>query len=145
MNKWNSKYLQALKKQGTIAGYKAPDRKKAYSEGKEVKIPGEKPKGLIWLEWNLKIWCQERNLTLKREYEFSEDRAFRSDFAIMEHRILCEYEGGIFMAKGGHNSASGIQRDIEKYALAEKLGWRVVRIHSLNYTTILKTLNEIIK
>jgi hypothetical protein len=139
MNTWNKNHLQHLQKSGKIQGFTFPQKKK----GKSV-IPREKPKGIIWLEWNLTYWCNQRALTLEREYKFSPDRDFRSDFAITGIKVLIEYEGGIFMARGGHNSPKGIQRDIDKYQLAQQLGYRVIRVTAKTYTTVLKTLNEMV-
>ena len=48
------------------------------------------------------------------------------------------------MDRGGHNSHTGIQRDIDKYQLAQKEGWQLIRLTAINYTTVLKTLNEMI-
>lgn len=143
MNRITEKYLSAQNKKGMIRGYQVQDRKKGYSADKQ-KIPREKPKAIIWLDWNLTYWANEHALTLRKEFKFAPGREFKSDYAIEAIRCLIEYEGGIFMQRGGHNSPAGIQRDIEKYSLAEKLGWKVIRIHALNYTTVLKTLNEMI-
>lgn len=139
---WKESDIRKKEKAGTIRGAVIPKRVKL--EGSE-RIPPDKSKALIWLEWNLWYFCNEKALTLKKEYQFSEDRRFRSDWAIEAHKILIEFEGGIFMECGGHNSARGIQRDIDKYALAEKLGYKVIRLTALNYSTVLKTLNELIK
>lgn len=71
------------------------------------------------------------------EFVFHPERKWRFDFAFIvpDERLagLCkklalEVEGGIFMRKGGHNSISGIKRDMEKYNEAAALGWRVVRV-----------------
>lgn len=68
--------------------------------------------------------------------------------------ILCIKGGGTFFINiytprqevGKQKSVTsitkaGIQRDIG----AQQLGFTVIRLHALNYTTVLKTLNEIMK
>lgn len=141
MNNWTEKHIKGLLFDKKIRGYQA--NKKVLLEG-SAKIPQPKSKALIWLEWNLQFYSNEKALTLETEFRFCPERKFRSDFAIPAHKILIEYEGGIFTPNSGHNSHSGIQRDIDKYQLAQKLGYRVIRLTALNYTTVLKTLNEMI-
>jgi len=63
----------------------------------------------------------------EREYRFAAPRKFRFDFAYVPQKLAIEVEGGIWMKKGGHNTAKGIQRDMEKQNLAVKHGWRVLR------------------
>lgn len=144
---FNQKHLKELQQKGLIRGFRMPEKKKGYSEDRVALKRGilSKPKAILWLDWNLQYFCNTHALTLEMEYRFCPDRKYKSDYAIPSLKILIEYEGGIFLPRGGHNSPAGIQRDIEKYALAEKLGWKVVRLHALNYTTVLKTLNELIK
>lgn len=62
------------------------------------------------------------------EFYFSTERLYRFDYAIPEHKIAIEQEGGIW-AKGnsGHSSGTGIQRDMDKSNLAQSLGWNVIR------------------
>ena len=45
----------------------------------------------------------------------------------------------------GHGTAKHFTKDTDKYNLATVLGWRVIRVTALNYTTVLKTLNEMAK
>lgn len=143
--KWSEKHIRNLENNGKIVSARIPERNKNFSSnGKPVTIPRETPKGIEWLRWNLMYWCNERAVTLNEQYEFAPNRKFASDFAITAFKILIEYEGGIFMERGGHNSYTGIQRDIEKYQLAQQLGWRVIRVTALTYTTVLKTLNDIV-
>lgn len=60
------------------------------------------------------------------EYKFHEKRRWRADFAILEHKILIEVEGGIWV-RGRHNRASGYIKDMEKYNTATSMGFRVLR------------------
>lgn len=138
---WNKKHLEQLQRKGKIRGYTISHTRKR--KGKSV-IPRPKPKAIIWLEWNLSYWCNQRSLTLSTEFKFSQARNYKSDFAITALKVLIEYEGGIFMQRGGHNSPVGIQRDIDKYQLAQELGYKVIRVTAMNYTTVLKTLNEMV-
>jgi len=70
--------------------------------------------------------------TLKRpvvkEYRFHPKRLWRFDFAVPELMIAIEIEGGIFSkARLGHSSGVGIKQDMEKYNLAQLMGWKVLR------------------
>ena len=60
-------------------------------------------------------WAKERG----RKLEF--------DFYWQTQRLAVEVEGGLFMKRGGHNSLSGITRDIEKGNLAAELGITLLR------------------
>lgn len=61
------------------------------------------------------------------EFYFSMDRQYRFDYAIPEYKIAIEQNGGIW-SKGnsGHSSGKGIQRDMDKGALAASLGWTII-------------------
>jgi very-short-patch-repair endonuclease len=65
----------------------------------------------------------------EREYQFLEDRKFRFDFAWLRHKVALEVEGGIWI-NGGHSTGYGIERDMEKYNLAQINGWTVLRVSS---------------
>lgn len=62
-----------------------------------------------------------------REYSLP-GRQFRWDFAFPEARLMVEVHGGIWMAKGAHNTAAAITRDAEKGAYAAGLGWRTFAV-----------------
>lgn len=138
---WTEKHIKGLLFEKKIRSYQVPERT---TDPRSQTIPQKESKAITWLKWNLQFWANEKALTLETEYKFCEDRRYLSDWAIPAHKILIEYEGGIFMERGGHNSHTGLQRDIDKYALAQKLGYRVIRLTAKNYTTVLKTLNEMI-
>lgn len=137
---WTENHIKKLKASGMIKGY-SPIIK---SVNNIPKIP-KRSKEKEWLSWNLSFWANEHALTLETEYQFSPDRKYKSDYAFPAIKVLIEYEGGLFMQRGGHNSHTGIQRDIDKYALAHKLGLTVIRLTVKNYTTVLQQLNELIK
>lgn len=144
MKPLSNKHLEHLQRTGKIRGFEAPGKSKTYSSDK--KLPAApKSKGLTWLEWNLQYFCNERALTLEREHKFCDDRGWRFDFAITAHKIAIEYEGGIFMQSSGHNTAKHFNKDTDKYNRATVMGWRVIRVTALNYTTVLSQLNELMK
>ena len=62
------------------------------------------------------------------EYRFHPKRRWRLDMAWPEQRIAVEVQGGIHMAKGGHNTAAGITRDCEKGNEAIVTGWKVLHV-----------------
>jgi len=62
------------------------------------------------------------------QYKFCPTRDWLVDFAWPDRRVILEVEGGIYKAKSGHRSYSGITRDIEKYNMATWLGWQVYRV-----------------
>lgn len=68
-------------------------------------------------------------INYKLEYKFSKKRKFRFDIAIPESKIAVEFEGGIY-AQGRHIRGKGYALDCNKYNLAVKEGWKVLR-----YTT----------
>jgi len=111
----------------------------------EKKADPKKSAAIRWLNKNLWLYCRENNLELKKEFEFAEGRKFKSDYAIESERLLIEYEGGIFMARAGHNSPTGIERDIAKYKLAHELGFTVLRFTALSYKNVLQELDKILK
>ncbi len=63
----------------------------------------------------------------EREHKFHPTRRWRFDFALPEHRIGVEVEGGTWNG-GRHTRGSGYEKDCEKYAEALCLGWRVLRV-----------------
>ena len=61
-----------------------------------------------------------------KEYKFHPTRRWRFDYAIPEHKIALEVEGGVWTG-GRHTSPKGFLGDIEKYNTATLMGWRGFR------------------
>ena len=63
------------------------------------------------------------------EYTFHPIRKWRADFCFLDARLLMEVEGGVFKDGGGrHNRGKGFRDDLEKYAEAAILGYRLIRV-----------------
>lgn len=82
----------------------------------------------------LLLWASLNGPTLVDEHIFAPPRKWRFDFSwsnwITNNQIAIELEGGIWLKKSGHNTGTGISRDIEKYNTAQLLGWKVFRLTS---------------
>jgi hypothetical protein len=61
-----------------------------------------------------------------KEFKFHLVRKWRFDYAVPEHKIALEVEGGVWTG-GRHTSPKGFLGDIEKYNTATLMGWRVFR------------------
>lgn len=63
------------------------------------------------------------------EWEVTDDPdwSWRFDYAIAEHRIAVEVEGGVFSG-GRHTRPTGFLGDVEKYNTATLYGWRLFRV-----------------
>ena len=61
-----------------------------------------------------------------KEFKFHPTRKWRFDYAIPEHKIALEVEGGVWTG-GRHTSSTGFLKDMEKYNTATSMGWRVFR------------------
>lgn len=61
-----------------------------------------------------------------KEMRFHPKRMWRFDYAIPEHRIAIEVEGGVWTG-GRHTRPKGFLGDIEKYNTATVMGWRLLR------------------
>jgi very-short-patch-repair endonuclease len=140
--RWSWKILEERKKDGKIKDF---TESMVTSENKKVvKLPSAPSKEITWLKWQLWYWCMKNKCELKEEYQFNEKRKWRFDFAIIELKIAVEYEGGIWLQGGGaHSRPANIERDIAKYNLAQSEGWKVVRVHSKTYKTVLQELEKL--
>ena len=61
-------------------------------------------------------------------------RRWRFDYAIPEHKIAVEVEGGVW-TQGRHTRPRGFLGDMEKYNTATALGWRILRVTPDTLTT----------
>lgn len=102
------------------------------------------PPALSVGEETFALGCRIHNLHPEREYLFARPRMFRFDFAFPDRKLAVEIEGGTFFGKSRHGSGPGFERDCEKYNIAAKLGWRVLR-----YTTAMvergEAINEVME
>jgi very-short-patch-repair endonuclease len=73
------------------------------------------------------ICKKDYGLAVEKEYIFHPTRKWRFDYAIPEHKIALEVEGGVW-TRGRHTRPEGFLGDIEKYNEAALLGWRVFRV-----------------
>lgn len=71
-------------------------------------------------------YLRELKLKYEREYRFHPIRKWRFDFALTEHRIGLEVEGGIWI-QGRHTRGKGYESDLRKANEATRMGWRIFR------------------
>jgi very-short-patch-repair endonuclease len=72
------------------------------------------------------------------------ERRFEIDFAYPEKKAGIEIQGGQYMKKSGHNSATGLSRDYEKQNLALLNGWKILQYGTAEVRkNPFKILNEI--
>lgn len=61
------------------------------------------------------------------EVRFHPTRKWRFDFAFVSQRLAIEVDGGAFV-QGRHSRGGGVEKDVEKFAEAMVLGWRILRV-----------------
>ena len=84
-----------------------------------------KPSGKFWVKWKEHGFDGSDIVT---EYEFSDDRKWRFDYAFPELKVAVEIDGFGF----GHQAQQGQAQDNEKINAAIELGWVVLRYNSRN-------------
>jgi very-short-patch-repair endonuclease len=89
---------------------------------KKVKLP--KPPNEA--EERFALHLTAARIPFKREYRFCSSRRWKFDFALVEHKIAVEIEGGLY-TQGRHTRPKGYIADMEKYRSAVYLGWTVLR------------------
>ena len=62
-----------------------------------------------------------------REHRFHATRRWRFDLAYPDCRLAIEIDGGCYTG-GRHVQGAGVRADCEKFAVAQGLGWRVLRV-----------------
>lgn len=83
----------------------------------------------------LELHLKAEGIEYVREHRFHPTRRWRFDFAMPALKLAVEVEGITWFGKnkngtmklGRHQSAKGIEGDLEKYGEAMKLGWNVYR------------------
>ena len=109
---------------------------------KVVKHFATKSEEKNWIDLLLLSFCQQRGLDLYEEYRFCEDRKWRFDWCVPALKLAIEYEG-LMSEKSRHTTKKGFTGDTDKYNAAAQEGWRVLRFTALNYSTLLKQLQQL--
>lgn len=78
------------------------------------------------IEETFALHCKAGGLNPKREFTFCPGRRWRFDFSFPDQMIAVELEGGIW-TNGRHTRGAGVLGDMEKYNMAAKMGWMVLR------------------
>lgn len=127
--RWSKEQLKQLKKQGIAVEdtFAVPP---SVEPTKKPIAPRLNPqsKGLRYIKHHL----QMVGIAFTTEHRFCPKRRFRFDVALPDKKLAIEYEG-LFSAKSRHTTISGYVSDCEKYNLAQRLGWRVLRYTAKNY------------
>jgi len=78
-----------------------------------------------------------------REFKFHPSRKWRYDYAIPEHKIAIEVEGGVW-TEGRHVRPAGFLKDMDKYNAGAVMGWRIFRVtpHTLLNTATLEMIRQ---
>lgn len=140
--KWNRSDLEQLQKNGKIRGFHIPKEEKVHGK-KVTKHFQKRSKEKDWIGWNLLYWCNARCLELREDYRFHPERKWAYDWAVPSLKIAVEYEG-LFSEKSRHTTAKGYTGDTNKYNAGQALGWKIIRLTALNYTTMIVELNKLV-
>lgn len=113
---------------------------KTYSTGRKTRQSAKS----VGIRDVFTVICKtDLGLTVVKEYRFHPTRRWRFDYAIPEHKIALEVEGGVW-SQGRHTRPQGFLGDIEKYNTAGLMGWRVFRTtpENLYKTATLKLIKQ---
>ena len=77
------------------------------------------------LEQEMGFELMSRKIKFVSQYKFADDRKWLFDFAIPEHKIAIECQGGLFMW-GRHNRGASLINEYEKINTANVMGWTVL-------------------
>lgn len=92
------------------------------------RVKSKKSKGAIAEKDLFTCICKtDMGVDVVKEFLFHPTRRWRFDYAIIEHRIAIEVEGGVY-TRGRHVRPMGFLGDMEKYNSATLLGWRIFRV-----------------
>lgn len=154
---FSKQQLEGLQRAGKIKSFKEA-RPRGTSlpagarHGGKKNRNGNRSAEKAYIELNLQYWCNEKALTVKKEFFFDKDptepnqdllthRQWRFDWAIRSLKIAVEYEG-LNSAKSGHTTMKGFTDNADKYNHAAILGWTVLRFTLKNYLSLTKKLND---
>lgn len=84
---------------------------------------------------------RETGATVTPEHRFHPARKWRIDYAIIDHKIAIEQEGGAY-TQGRHTRGAGFIADMEKYNELTRLGWKLIRVTPQQLMTV-NTINII--
>ena len=84
-------------------------------------------------DWGETLWWQlqamQAHRDWQREYQFHPTRKWRFDLAHPTRKLAVEIEGlGPQGSAGRHQRIAGFMGDLDKYAEAWAMGWRVLRV-----------------
>ena len=130
---WSKELIRKLEKEGRIKSVTIPEEPK-----NKVKIP----KSIGKYKLHIISVLENSGLNFFSEFEFDKVRKFRFDWALPDLMVAIEYEG-IFSEKSGHTSLTGYKKDVVKYNLATKLGWKILRYTADNYLEFQADLEEL--
>jgi len=82
-------------------------------------------------------------LGFEKEFKFAANRKYRADYCFIEKKIIVEYEG-LSCDRSRHTSIVGYSNDCEKYNLAQKLGYIVLRYTTLNCWQAIADVEELL-
>jgi len=77
-------------------------------------------------EDELALQLKAAGIEFEREVKFHPKRKWRFDF-VLGDGLAVEVEGGLYV-QGRHSRGAGMEKDLEKYQEAMKLGWNVYRV-----------------
>jgi predicted nuclease of restriction endonuclease-like RecB superfamily len=88
--------------------------------------------------YNLVYELQLCKIKVTPEYKFCPARKFKADFMLEYNgkQILVEYEGIYNYGKSRHTSKMGYTNDTEKYNIASKMGFVLLRYTASTYEKI---------
>ena len=81
-----------------------------------------------WERWLLRDIRAAHLPEPRAQFRWHPTRRYRADFCYAPERLLIEVDGGIWLAKGGHTTGTGYQRDRERDCEAVALGYTVLRV-----------------